>query len=305
MEKFATSEGDAWESYVTSHLYPLALQSVAPRFRAIANSDSLPRGISITEMVMGSTSLERTPRLVRSAPSDDLLFLIRLAGTARIEQGGVQSELKAGHATFFDPSAPYRIDVGSGEDMVIMVPRNSIPLPHGDSRTIRLRPLGATLAPLRILQLLSEEILSSSPGSSSAEREGVAAAALELLRNLAGIASGLDSPTSTSSTSALRELAKVTVLARLGESSLTVESLASELHVSIRRLSDLFGPDDSPGAFIRRSRLERARQDLLRAQGSGDAVASVAHRWGYSDASAFSRAFRTEFGVTPSELRRA
>ena len=56
-----------------------------------------------------------------------------------------------------------------------------------------------------------------------------------------------------------------------------------------------------PVHWIRRQRLDQARQALLQPQ-PGDTVSSVAARFGFQNLAAFSRAFRAQFGFKPSEL---
>lgn len=58
-----------------------------------------------------------------------------------------------------------------------------------------------------------------------------------------------------------------------------------------------------PIQWIRRQRLERARQDLLNAA-PGESVASVAQRYSFSSLSVFSRDFRLRYGLTPSQVLR-
>jgi AraC-like DNA-binding protein len=58
-----------------------------------------------------------------------------------------------------------------------------------------------------------------------------------------------------------------------------------------------------PIQWIRRQRLEQARQDLLLPAAS-DSVASIARRYGFSSLAVFSRDFRAHFGVPPSQLLR-
>jgi AraC family transcriptional activator of tynA and feaB len=304
MERFTTAEGGEWEAYVARNQYPLAMEHVDPRFRAMAHADVLPRGISITEMAHGLATLHRTQRLVHSDPSDDLLFLIQLSGSSRIEQGDARRELRAGEAAFFDPSAPYRIHTHPGQEIVIMVPRDAIPPARGAWDGSGLRPLSTSLAPLRMLRLLSEEVLSESSGATELERDGVASATLELLRTLARIASGADAPARTRPREALLARAKALMIERIADPTLTVDRVAAEVHVSTRHLTELFAPEDSPGAFLRRTRLRGAQQDLQDPRRVGETVADIARRWGYADASAFSRAYRLEHGRTPSRERR-
>lgn len=58
-----------------------------------------------------------------------------------------------------------------------------------------------------------------------------------------------------------------------------------------------------PIQWIRQQRLEQARLALLHPQ-PRDSVSAIAARFGFSSLSAFSRDFRTAFGVTPSEVLR-
>ena len=66
-----------------------------------------------------------------------------------------------------------------------------------------------------------------------------------------------------------------------------------QLHRKLKALTD-----QSPGDFLRRFRLERARQMLAVA---GIQVSEVCFKVGFNNVSNFSRAFRDFSGVTPSE----
>jgi AraC-like DNA-binding protein len=54
--------------------------------------------------------------------------------------------------------------------------------------------------------------------------------------------------------------------------------------------------------WIRSRRLEACRQELA-TTASGTIIAAVARRHGFSNMSSFSRAFRAEYGLSPSEWR--
>jgi signal transduction histidine kinase/ligand-binding sensor domain-containing protein/DNA-binding response OmpR family regulator len=87
---------------------------------------------------------------------------------------------------------------------------------------------------------------------------------------------------------------------RLHEEDLAIPRLADALHVSratlTRRLTALTG--ESPGALLRRLRMERARDLLARGEGS---VSEVAYAVGYASLAAFSRAYREHYGHAPSD----
>lgn len=82
----------------------------------------------------------------------------------------------------------------------------------------------------------------------------------------------------------------------------SVETLAATVHISTSQLTRKLRAliDQTPGRLIRSFRLQRAA-DLLQA-GAGN-VATIAYRLGFSDQAHFSRSFKKQFGVPPSEYR--
>lgn len=91
---------------------------------------------------------------------------------------------------------------------------------------------------------------------------------------------------------------------RIMDSDLSPETLCRELFVSRSRLYRTFEPWGGVAAHIRRERLLRARDAILDT-GSSCSIARIAERWGFPDASTFSRTFKKEFGLSPKAARRA
>lgn len=83
----------------------------------------------------------------------------------------------------------------------------------------------------------------------------------------------------------------------------TLEEIARQAGVSRSQLARGFRAwlRTSPAAYLRRARLERARQRLRH---SPDAVADIALDAGFYDQSHLSNAFRRAYGVTPAAYRR-
>jgi transcriptional regulator GlxA family with amidase domain len=75
---------------------------------------------------------------------------------------------------------------------------------------------------------------------------------------------------------------------------------------SVRSLSRAFRRKHGMGAigFLRRLRLEAARSDLEAAERGETTVAEVAFHYGFGHLGHFARAYRTQFGETPSETLR-
>lgn len=89
----------------------------------------------------------------------------------------------------------------------------------------------------------------------------------------------------------------------LTDPGLTPSSLARRLNVSLRTLHRAFAGTGEPvAAYIRRRRLECARQELL-APGNAPSVTEAAARWHFTDGSHFTRAFKRQYGETPTQVR--
>jgi AraC-like DNA-binding protein len=89
---------------------------------------------------------------------------------------------------------------------------------------------------------------------------------------------------------------------KLADPDLTPEMLCTELGVSRSRLYRLFEPLGGISTHIRRQRLLKTG-DALSDSSDTRSISRIAEEWGFTDPSAYSRTFRHEFGMSPSEAR--
>ena len=91
----------------------------------------------------------------------------------------------------------------------------------------------------------------------------------------------------------------------LGDVTLTPSRIAAAQGVSLRYLHLVFAEQGvSVGRWIRQRRLWHCHREVMQA-GPGRTLTEIAFRWGFNDMAHFSRAFKAQYGVPPSELRRA
>jgi AraC-like DNA-binding protein len=83
--------------------------------------------------------------------------------------------------------------------------------------------------------------------------------------------------------------------------------LASIAGMSVRSLQEGFRRHlgVSPMAYLQQVRLERAHQALERDDPQQVTVAAIAHRWGFSHLGRFACAYRSRYGVSPSDTLRS
>lgn len=304
MELRRIADAGEWEHFNSQSFYALSMESLSAGFLATVRLAELGHGIRVGELVTGGmTALRRTSKLVAAAPSDHLLFLIQVAGQARVEQAGRQMHLLEGQGAFCDPSEPYAVRSSSGHQIVAIVPRQEVLAPRIDARQVRLRPLSMSLAPLRVFRHLADEMTLDPGSETDTESSGVAVAAQELLRSAATTAGTAELETRSWSNETRLRSVKRYLLGRLGDPTVTMDQVAAANGISPRQLRAIFGPGDSPAAFLRRERLRRARGELTDPRLFDIPVSTVASRWGFVDSSTFGRAYRGAFGETPRESR--
>lgn len=85
-------------------------------------------------------------------------------------------------------------------------------------------------------------------------------------------------------------------------SALTPDLIGGTFGMSRAVLYRLFEPVGGVATYIRRQRMSLALQDLSRPGTANERIATIAHRLGYENASAFTRAFRETYGVAPARL---
>ncbi|WP_112663006.1 helix-turn-helix transcriptional regulator [Microvirga flavescens] len=103
-------------------------------------------------------------------------------------------------------------------------------------------------------------------------------------------------------TAALRERARRIVAQNMAEADFGPDALARLMFVSRSKLYRVFESSGGVARFIQQERLKEAH-DLLAHARPGTPIGTIATNVGFSDHSAFSRAFKLEYGYSPSEAR--
>ncbi len=90
------------------------------------------------------------------------------------------------------------------------------------------------------------------------------------------------------------------------DSDIGLTDIAAALNVTPRSVQYAFRRHlgTTPLEYLRRVRLDRAHQDLQRADPSVDTVTAIAGRWGFTHPGRFSMAYKRAFGTAPSRTLR-
>lgn len=91
----------------------------------------------------------------------------------------------------------------------------------------------------------------------------------------------------------------------LGNPDLSPALIANANRISVRYLHWLFSPlGDTVAKYIIQQRLQRCYRELSNPMMSNRTITDIAFSWGFNNSTHFSRRFKQEFGVSPSEFRK-
>lgn len=302
MDVVQANGDEEWSEVVGRSFYPLIITKSIDSFNASIRQVELQRGVRVAEVVSDANTLKRTTRLVREAPSDDVLLLIQLHGHAFVHQQDRLVELTSGKATICDPIVEY--DVGMldrSHQLVMTMPRDVVRNLAAPVAETRARVLTPKITSLRALTALIEETLSEDATLDIHESDALAGVMIDLTRSMLARATG--SVTLSRSRESLLIVARQYIRDNAGLPGLDAEHVALAIGITPGRLATLFRPEGTPAHIIRRERLRIARERLTDPRYAHLAVSEIAAMSGFVDPTTFTRAFRREYSDRPSDLR--
>ncbi|MFF9510942.1 helix-turn-helix domain-containing protein [Streptomyces sp. NPDC014724] len=251
----------------------------------------------------------RTARHIRRGdPETYMLGLIQRA-PMQVAQKCETVAVRAGELVLFDTSYPLEaVFPDPGHRVVVTIlrlPRASMPFPGDQVDRLLAQPLSTRSATGSLLRHLMGSALGQVADQSQAENQRLGTIAVDLATAfLAGHidVSGL-LPTETRRRALVARIGAF-IEANLGDPGLTPAAIASQHHISVRTLHQLFSAEpEGVMATVRRRRLERCRQALATPSLRKQPIGVIAARWGFSSPGEFSRVFKRTYGETPRQFR--
>ncbi|MEV6578122.1 helix-turn-helix domain-containing protein [Streptomyces sp. NPDC051582] len=313
----ASERLDWFTDVIAQELVPTAIRSERVRdFWAEASVLDLG-GAQVSSFEFSSLHSLRTAAHVRRSDPEQYQLGLVTTGAMSLAQNRNESGLFTGDMVLWDTSLPMESDAVPDADadadgdggrvraIVLSFPRAAMPL--RGARVERLlahripggHGMGAILA--QYMRSLAAHAADCGP----AELNRLGTVARDLVGAcLAGQLGAQEELSPEARTRALLERIEVFVHHNLGDPELTPSAVAARHGISLRHLQQLFRDrGETVAAGIRRRRLEGCRSDLADPGLLTSPVHAVARRWGFTNASVFSRTFREAYGTSPTEFR--
>ncbi|MFC4008865.1 helix-turn-helix domain-containing protein [Nonomuraea purpurea] len=234
-----------------------------------------------------------------------------LRGTLRVVWGGRHSEMGVGDLYAHDFARIRELTIpGGGEpEPVVMalatIPKPLLPMSAGQMDAVLGRGLPAADGVGAVLYGFLRDLAEARRALSPSDGLRLGMVLIDLVSAFFSATVETDPmPLPGAGRQALTVSIQTFVLQNLDDPELTPHSIAAAHHISVSYLHRLFQDrGETVSAWIRNHRLRRARRDLADPALATVPIHVIASRWGFSHSSAFSRAFRIAYGVSPRDFR--
>lgn len=258
--------------------------------------------LALVDCECGPCSGTRQRRQIANTEGEFVVVLMTRAGRETVTQGDTEAALQPGDAVVWDSTVPARFQVWEPlAKRSLLIPRAALGEVGGRMGTSAGVMLDGSAPATRLLVSYLDTLSQTLPALGSSAVAAARNATLELL--MGALRSEGDGSSRTAAQPALRAAMDRYIERHLLDGALTLNEIAVAHGVSVRTVHRVFNATgETVGEVIRVRRLARAREELAE---SDIPVCVIAHRWGFSDPSHFTRSFKAHYGASPREYRLA
>ncbi len=250
-------------------------------------------------------SLQRSPGEPHLNRQDAYFAVILLSGGYRMEQNGREVLLQPGDMTLYDATRPHRVHCpGEFAKLILSIPRTVLrDRVAGIDRCTALHISGTNGIGFVAANFL-RSCATHADQLQAREFFTLSDQALDLLTLAITSVCPVDFNLSRSRSVSINGI-KTFIEQNLRDVDLDTSLITRQTGLSARYINSLFEDEGtSLMRYVWKRRLENCRKDMQNPVYAGHRLTDIAFRWGFNDATHFSRAFKQQFGCSPREFRR-
>jgi AraC-like DNA-binding protein len=311
LETFSTADQpqhrrlEYWNDLTGSAFTPLVTDPVDRRVFAGRLTRTQISDIRLSEARSDPATVHHSRQHVARAREALFMLCLQLDGVSYNRQQGREAVLRYGDFHLLDSLRPYEVSFCEPNRMLVLsIPQTALARRLANAEGLVGIPLsGKSGVPGLLSSLLCNFWQQRRSGDDRLLSPHFSEAILDLIASAyAGIAQSLSG---TSLAFARREQIRGYIESHLHDPALTPGRVAAAVHLSARRLHQLFEADgETVGSYILRRRLEECARAISDVAQRSRTVTEIAFLQGFNNASHFGRVFRERYGFTPTEYRR-
>ena len=298
------------------HQFEVFKQTLSPLFDVISVKDTRSCSCSITSYLVDQLTftqssfdeiqVARTSRHLSNHRPDFITLQYLYAGALQTTlESGKLFQVTSDVVSIQDFSHPFRSVGKANSFFSIIIPRHEIVV---DEQIYQRYPILSWSVNSPAGQVLTQAWLTlweNLPNTSQTDAPAIAQGFIGLLN---GLLSGLlptqdNIAVQTQAALATKDAMKAYLRAYLHLPEANVNRLCQVFHCSRATVYRLFTAEGGVCAYVRKQRLTRCYQTLQQLPPSSrKTISEIAHERGFTDAASFSRLFRKQYGISPSEV---
>ena len=289
---------EEWLAKINSACGRFCARTLGPGFSG-AMQEFRAHALRMSVVDATQTRLYRTQKEINRSDGSHFFTVFQLRGSSLMEQGDRQAVLSAGDVTLIDASRTSSFTFQQDSRQIsLLMPRSYFERSARFSDLQFARRLDGQSSMARLSRQLVLGCMQDAQ-MSAPESEAILSAVATLLRP-AMIEPEVGAEVFPQAFT--RTLAFIDT--HIQSPQLRPEWIAAELGISVRSLYRMFARQGLVVAqYIKHRRLDLCAQ-ALRTAPERQKLVTIGHDWGFSDHSHFSTAFKSRFGVSPSEYRK-
>ncbi|WP_406441629.1 helix-turn-helix domain-containing protein [Streptomyces sp. NBC_00631] len=291
-----------WHDAVFDTLVGMEIAAEGPAYDATLRTDRLG-DLRITTVEADPGRVHRGPRFIARGDGREVFVAVQGTGRARVEQDGRATELLPGDIGFFETRRPFRTTFPDRFRMKIFaIPRPLLMLSEADVRQLTGRAVHPGDGLPALLGPLLERLADTSASYTTPMAERLSESVIDLVAATAADQLGADPAELPGADGVLLTRVRTYIRWHLSDPGLTPSVIARAHGISVRCLHRLFeGEGTTVCRWIRDLRLGECRRELAARPPGPVSLGEVARRWGFTGAAGFGKAFRSSFGLSPTD----
>jgi AraC-like DNA-binding protein len=297
--------GEEFEDVLSAFFIPVIVRN-GPNFRGRMAMHLLNEDLTLAMTRWGPRSATRTEQMAANSSEDNrMIFTVQVASRSHMLQRSRFVELATGTAVLAEARSPYKwASPTENRQLTLTFSREVLPLRAAEITEACARIMDPTVPATHMLAAYLGRLFEIADGLTAPQRLDAGHAAVDLLAMaLRDIVPSV--PRGDGSAEVLLEMMLMHIREHLTDPHLHVEELARRHHVSVSHVYTLFERiGTTPGAYLREQRLLAAQAILSDPRYTRLGTSDIAAAVGFPERRTFLRAFRRQYGMTPSSWRR-